>query len=1136
MFLVLSASAGISLTSKSTDSVNAPELTWDELATSSGGYSVEFSADGFQTILYSTYSATGSALTSRHYNVPAALWKHIPAGTTLQWRVVTLDSSGEPTSTSQAGTITVGGGATAARNSATPVNFSLQSKLNAASRSDNALKDELLVLTPASREAEAQSALEATGFPVERRVTALGKVLLRFETQPGADLSATVVQGRRNLNSDLYNANGEMTRQPLSRDIIVQKNFIYHATLAPTDPYYASTPKIQYAPQQIHASDAWAANVTGSGIIIAVIDTGLNSGASVHQEFNGASKLKLGPDLVNLDTNPNDDNGHGTNVAGIAAAEADGTGMVGIAPDAMIMPIKTLNASGSGSTLDISEAIDYAVANGARVINMSLGANVYGGLPDVLDFDYVRENAMRNAEDRGVVCVCAAGNDHASLPGDPASFADAINVGAVTPEDRLTEFRNYGPFLSIVAPGYFQYSAANSSTSAYGFESGTSQATPVVAGVAALVLSKNPALTPRQVKEIIQSSADDLGATGRDDLFGFGRVNAARAVAVTPGADATPPSLANVEFATNKIVATFSHDMLADGSGNSINSGSFLGGGTNINNFIMGCTLSYDSTKHQLTLTNNSSLLTSGQAYSFGFSSSVQDTSGHKIFCNQASSAAITNYCGSSLAGLFVSQGYAQAVAYDDGSMKVQFRHPVTEASAENSANYTLYSQPTNTSGGSSPGGTVISLSSAAFSYDTTTRLLTITGVPAGPMHTIGNTFALALGSGILNSDLNNPISTSNIQPSYGRIRSATGTNPKVTAVSNFAAGFRSREVIMLTFNEPMRADDELMNPANYSVTIGGLSRATPSDCSVLYTSSKNEVELTGFDMSGDDGKALSVTVANLQADDDSTTISGTDATAAGTIDLNGDDDIGPQILSVSANPGSLFVQFTYDTKMDVSSVTTSGNWVLKSDASNPPSTVISLAGKTFSYDSEQNALTISGLSLTAGNYFSLSRGTFPDVPFKRFAVNYAISSAAITDVVGGNGDFSPVKPTAATVNAATNGPDHNNANQINLSNESNVSVDVTVPAGAVSGQKLTVTLVDSDSNVHVASSTTTLPSSGAQTVTVSGMDASSFVGGDVYVQAVLATSSGDGSSDIFRGTAIRDFSAPVSVSSFELN
>src|SRR5437667_6869586 len=227
----------------------------------------------------------------------------------------------------------------------------------------------------------------------------------------------------------------------------------------------------------------------------------------------------------------NDDNGHGTHVAGIAAAIGDnGIGIAGIAWAASILPIKVLDASGSGTNADVACGIqagaDFAESSlGMRVVeNLSVGGPAYSKLmKDAVDF----------ALQSNVLVIAAAGNDGKATVLFPAGYPGVMAVGATTPANERATFSTYGSHLSVVAPGVDIYSTYLGGS--YKYLSGTSMATPHVSGTAALVRAVQAGLSPAQVRSQIEQTATRLGGSGFNPQFGWGLVNAAAAVG-TPGA------------------------------------------------------------------------------------------------------------------------------------------------------------------------------------------------------------------------------------------------------------------------------------------------------------------------------------------------------------------------------------------------------------------------------------------------------------------------------------------------------------------------------------------------------------------------------------------------------------------------
>jgi len=279
----------------------------------------------------------------------------------------------------------------------------------------------------------------------------------------------------------------------------------------PDDPGYSG----RWWWDKIQAPEAWDITTGSPDVIIAVIDTGVDLD---HPDL--AAKLVDGYDFANLDTTPDDDHGHGTHVAGITAAVTDNSlGVAGLAWQASIMPVKVLDSSGSGWLSDVAGGIVYAADNGAQVINLSLGGP---------DSDSTLSEAIDHAHDQGVFIAAAAGNNGNNTLLYPAAEEHVVGVAATDSGDARAYFSNYGAHVDIAAPGVSIYSTYPGS---YATMSGTSMATPFVAGLAALLFALDADLTPDDIETILADSAHDLGPAGRDDYFGWGRIDAYAAVA-----------------------------------------------------------------------------------------------------------------------------------------------------------------------------------------------------------------------------------------------------------------------------------------------------------------------------------------------------------------------------------------------------------------------------------------------------------------------------------------------------------------------------------------------------------------------------------------------------------------------------
>lgn len=296
----------------------------------------------------------------------------------------------------------------------------------------------------------------------------------------------------------------------------------FSAHLIPADPGAAS----QWALERIEAFDAWDLAL-GAGVTVAVLDTGVSS---THPELAG--RILPGWDFVNGDPDATDDAGHGTYIAGVIAAAHDGQNLAGMAPEAVILPVKVLNAEGTGSTANFAAGIVYAVDAGARVINISAGG--VSNSQTLLD-------AINYAENNGVVIVSSTGNDGAGFSNYPAYYPSVLAVSASTEVDTVAEFSTRGPFVDIAAPGVDIHGTWWSAESGdgYAIASGTSAATPYVTGTAALLLQLNSELTASQVRHLLTSSALDIDRPGLDERSGYGRLDAALAARMStnqPGA------------------------------------------------------------------------------------------------------------------------------------------------------------------------------------------------------------------------------------------------------------------------------------------------------------------------------------------------------------------------------------------------------------------------------------------------------------------------------------------------------------------------------------------------------------------------------------------------------------------------
>lgn len=257
--------------------------------------------------------------------------------------------------------------------------------------------------------------------------------------------------------------------------------------------------------QRVKAPEVWT-RTTGSGVRVAIVDTGVDAG---HPDLAG--QVVGGIDIVNQDSDPQDDHGHGTAIAGIVAAAQNSTGLIGASHRVPLLAVKVLGSDGFGTVSSVVEGIDWAVANGARIINLSLGTT--------FDSATLRE-AVERAANRGILVVAAAGNTGSTLL-YPAAYDAAIAVGATNRLDQRASFSALG--VELVSPGV---EVTAPWPGGYVLFSGTSASAPHVSGVAALLLADG--IT--EVRQALRNGVADLGPPGPDPEYGYGLPEATRAL------------------------------------------------------------------------------------------------------------------------------------------------------------------------------------------------------------------------------------------------------------------------------------------------------------------------------------------------------------------------------------------------------------------------------------------------------------------------------------------------------------------------------------------------------------------------------------------------------------------------------
>ncbi|KUO73701.1 MAG: hypothetical protein APF81_02000 [Desulfosporosinus sp. BRH_c37] len=295
----------------------------------------------------------------------------------------------------------------------------------------------------------------------------------------------------------------------------IESNRKHKLYTVPNDPGYAK----QWGLKTIMAEEAWTDMPSSKKtVIVAVLDSGIELSHSDLKDcvMPGGYNFISGSDYVY------DINGHGTAVSGVIAAKINNrlgiAGVVGTA-DVKILPLQVANYAGESYISDVIEAIDYTIAKGVDVINISMGSNTYSGLENA---------AVQRAIQAGVIIVASAGNDGDSTYCYPASYDNVLSVGSIDWTETVSEFSTHNNKVGVVAPGENIYSCYLHNS--YRDENGTSFSAPMVTGMAAVLRAINPSIKNKDVINIIETTAEDRGTLGRDSRYGYGVVNMDAAV------------------------------------------------------------------------------------------------------------------------------------------------------------------------------------------------------------------------------------------------------------------------------------------------------------------------------------------------------------------------------------------------------------------------------------------------------------------------------------------------------------------------------------------------------------------------------------------------------------------------------
>lgn len=379
-------------------------------------------------------------------------------------------------------------------------------------------------------------------------------IVVRFIKQPTeemlAEISRQLTAEVKNQSGDAYIFHSQKYTMEQMRDYFMKHHEIRYAephylyvtnAAPPNDALYS---QYQWNLPAIHTETGWDLAEQGNEVIVAVVDTGVDLN---HPDLTG--RLTEGYNVYTQNADAMDDVGHGTHVAGIIAARINNyEGIAGLTPNARIMPVKVLDASGAGSTYAVAQGIIWAADHGADVINLSLG--------NYAQSDFLHD-AIRYAYERDIVLVAATGNDFTESPGYPAAYPEVFAVGASDYNQQLAQFSNYGSYVDAAAPGVSI--ASTYPGSQYAALSGTSMASPHAAALAAMIRGLNPDLTNEQIMELMRATCVDLGDPGHDIYYGYGQIDIAGALqtAVNGGGQSLVNWSTNLERGITRIISRY---------------------------------------------------------------------------------------------------------------------------------------------------------------------------------------------------------------------------------------------------------------------------------------------------------------------------------------------------------------------------------------------------------------------------------------------------------------------------------------------------------------------------------------------------------------------------------------------------